>query len=184
MKFEVEDDVSHPRDDVYGLIRDDMPLLLPYLNDVDAIIVLESKQEEGGLRILNEWRGSAAAAPAVVRKFLKPETLSWKDHAFWPEGGYRAEWRLEPKVGGSLFDCSGTTSVLAGDTPGACKIRIQGNLNVYPERLPGVPRLLAGRMRGKIESFVVGMILPNMQTMSRGVQGYFDDKQREAGAAT
>jgi nitrogen fixation protein len=177
VRFQCEDEVGHPVAKVFALIRDDMPALVPYLNDVEEIVVVERKDEgEGRMRILNLWKGSSSKAPRVVRKFLSPDTLSWKDHALWhSDVPRRAEWRLEPKVGGSLFECLGTTSLIEKG-PQSTLIRIEGNLDIYPERLPGVPRLLAGKSRGKIESFVVAMLVPNMQTMARGVQAYFDDQ--------
>lgn len=176
MRFQCEDEVRHPVSEVFALLRDDMPSLLPYLDDVDEIRVLEREERGEAVYILNEWRGSPAKAPQVVQKFLSPDVLSWKDHADWYESGPpRAEWRLEPKVGGSLFTCSGKTSLIEQD--GGTLIRIEGTMAVYPERLPGVPRILAARFRGRVESFIVGMIVPNMQTMSRGVQAYFDDQK-------
>jgi hypothetical protein len=177
LKFQCIDEVQRGAQEVFTLLRDHQPDLLPYLNDVEEIRVLERREEEDGrVRIVNLWRGSAQKAPAAVRKFLSPDLLSWNDHALWhPDGPPRAEWRLEPKVGSSLFECDGTTSIVATGA-GACEIRIAGDLRIYPERVPGVPRLLAGRLRSKIESFVVDMIVPNMQTMARGVTNYFDDR--------
>ncbi|MGE0707804.1 MAG: hypothetical protein AB7N76_13155 [Planctomycetota bacterium] len=177
MKFQCEDEVGHPVEEVFALIRDDMPSLVPYLNDVEEIRVLtRTDAGEGKVRILNLWRGSAKKAPTVVQKFLSPDLLTWKDDALWhSEAPRRAEWKLLPNLGGSLFTCTGTTSLLERG-PNRMAIRIEGEINVYPERLPGVPRILAGKLRGKIESFVVDMVVPNMQTMARGVQAYFDDQ--------
>lgn len=178
MQFRTTDEVSHGAREVFLLIRDDMPSLVPYLADVEEITVLERRENaDGSVFILNRWRGSQDKVPRVAQKFLKPQTLTWKDHATWYEQGPpRAQWRLEPTIGASLFECTGTTSVLeAGE--GRCKIQIEGDLRVYPEKLPGVPKLLAGSLRGTIEQFVVNMIVPNLQGMARGVQGYFDDKK-------
>lgn len=179
MDFECTDDVGRPGDAVYELIRDRMESIVPYLADVEEIRVLERKDEPGGLRLVNQWRASMDQAPSVVRKFLTPDVVSWKDHAFWPKDARRAEWWLEPRVGGKLFECTGTTTVLPGPTDATCRIHVKGKLGIYPERLPGVPRLLAGAIRSKIESFVVSMIVPNMQTLARGVQGYFDDQAKK-----
>jgi len=176
MQFQCVDEVGYPLADVFGLVRDDMTALVPYLPDVEEIVVESRRDEPGGIEIVNVWRGSPDAAPKVVRKFLNPELLSWKDHAFWPAEATRAEWRLEPKVGGSLFECTGTTTVREVG-PETTAIEVRGDLRVYPERLPGVPKLLAGKLRSKIEGFVVEMLVPNMQTMARGVQGYFDDQR-------
>ena len=34
-------------------------------------------------------------------------------------------------------------------------------------------------VRSTVESFVVRMIVPNMETMARGVQGYLDDQSQQ-----
>lgn len=180
MDFQCTDEIGHPVDSVLRLIRDDMPAIVPYLNDVEEIRVLERKDEPGGVRLTNLWRASTRAAPAVVQKFVTPDLVTWNDHAFWPSGANRAEWRLEPRVGGRLFECTGTTSVVPGAREGTSRLEVKGRLSVYPERVPGVPRLLAGTLRPKVESFIVSMIVPNLQTLARGVQGYFDDPARKA----
>ena len=180
MDFECTSDVGYALDAVHVLIRDDMPSIVPYLNDVEEIKVLERKDEPAGVRITNLWKGSANAAPAIVRKFVTKDMVTWTDYAFWRNDRQQAEWRLEPRVGGRLFECTGTTTVLPGTREGTSKIQIRGKLSVYPERLPGVPRLLAGTIRGKIEEFVVGMIVPNLKSLGTGVQGYFDAKNKKA----
>lgn len=179
MDFQCTDEIGHPVDAVLRLLRDDMPSIVPYLNDVEEIRVLERREEPGGLRLVNLWRASTSAAPAVVQKFITPDLVSWNDHAFWPAGASRAEWRLEPRVGGTLFECTGVTTVLPGARDGSSRLEIKGTLRVYPERVPGVPRLLAGTVRPKVESFIVSMIVPNMKTLARGVQGYLDDPARK-----
>ena len=178
MRFQCIDDVNHRLEKVLCLVRDDMPAIVPYLNDVRGIETLSREdKEDGRVQLVSLWRGSPDRAPAVVQKFLSDDLLSWKDHALWyPSGPARAEWRLEPKIGGTLFDCTGTTALLEPE-PGKTQIKIHGDLKIYPEKVPGVPRILAGRLRTKIEAFVVEMIVPNLQTMARGVQNYFDDKQ-------
>jgi hypothetical protein len=178
MDFECTDEVGHSGEEVYHLLRDRQEQIVPYLADVEEIKVLERTDEPGGVRLVNLWRASMDQAPSVVRKFLTPDLVSWKDHAFWPAGERRVEWRLEPRVGGNLFECTGSTTILPGARDGTCRIQVKGRLGIYPERLPGVPRILAATIRSKIESFVVSMIVPNMQTLARGVQGYFDDQAR------
>jgi hypothetical protein len=177
MQFQCLDDVAQPAQKVFELLRDHQHDLIPYLNDVDEISVLERKDLDGGkVNIINLWRGSNAKAPSMIQKFLSPDLLSWKDHALWhSEPPLRAEWRLEPKIGGTLFECDGVTTIEPnGDD--ACRIRVDGNLRIYPERMPGVPKFLAGRLKSKVEAFVVKLLVPNMQTMALGVDAYFEDK--------
>jgi len=181
VRFENVDQVGHPIESVFHLVRDEMPKLVPYLNDVESIVVETFEtRADGKIECVNVWHGSDGKVPALVRKFLKPDALCWTDYAVWTDDASdrprRAEWRLEPRIGANLFTCTGTTSVIP-DGEGACQIKIEGDLQVYPERLPGIPKLLAGKVRGKIESFVVALLVPNMQTMALGVQNYFDDEQ-------
>lgn len=178
MDFQCADEIGHPAGSVLRLLRDDMPAIVPYLSDVDEIRVVERTDEPGGVRLVNTWRASTSAAPAAVQRFVTPDLVTWNDHAFWPEGASRAEWRLEPRVGGRLFECTGTTSVLPGAREGTTRLEIRGALRIYPERVPGVPRLLAGTLRPRVEAFIVAMIVPNMKSLARGVQGYFDDPAR------
>ena len=70
MDFECTNDVGYPVEAVHELVRDDMPSIVPFLKDVEEITVLEKKEEPGGVRITNLWRGSASAAPAIVQKFV------------------------------------------------------------------------------------------------------------------
>ncbi len=181
MDFECTDDVPFPAEEVHRLLRDDMTAILPFLSDVEAIEVKERKEEPDGIRITNFWRGSIKAAPKIAQKFITKDLVSWTDHAFWPSAERRAEWRLEPRVGAGVFECTGKTSVLDGATPGTCRIRVEGKLAIYPERVPGVPRIMAKAVRGTIESVIVAMIVPNMKTLARGVKGYFESRRREPG---
>lgn len=182
MEFECADEVGYPLEQVFALVRDDMPALRPFLPDVDEITVLERKDEPDGVRLINLWRASSRSVPSVVQRFVSADLLCWKDHAFWPRELREARWRLEPKVGGTLFECTGTTALLPGAREGTTKIRVRGDLRVYPERLPGVPRFLASRVRGTIEKFVVDMLVPNMSSMAKGVRGYFEDAARRGAA--
>ena len=79
MKFQCIDEVGHPLEKVFGLLRDEMTLLVPYLNDVEGIEVTEREDlPDGQVRIVNLWKGSNAKAPRMVRKFLSPELICWK----------------------------------------------------------------------------------------------------------
>lgn len=176
MRFEAVDEVRHPRERVFHLIRDDMTSLVPYLPDVDVIEVLERRDEPGKVVIVNLWRGSQDRVPGAIKKFISRDTLSWKDHAVWDSEGRHADWRLEPHVGKGLFECSGRTTVLPGADDRSCRIQIQGELRVYPDRLPGVPGFLGRSIGGTVEKFVVDMLVPNMRKMASGVQRYFDER--------
>jgi hypothetical protein len=47
---------------------------------------------------------------------------------------------------------------------------------VDAKNLPGVPRLLAGKIVGEVEKFVVKMITPNLTSVNRGIESYLASK--------
>ena len=53
-------------------------------------------------------------------------------------------------------------------------MRVTGTLQVYPERLPGIPKFLGKRLAPQVEKFVVGLITPNLTDVAVGLQGYLD----------
>ena len=95
MDFTCSDTVTHPAEVVHALLRDEMTKILPYLPDVAAIDVLTRDEEERGIRQVNVWRASESAVPKVAKAFLKPEMLTWRDHAVWLHAERKAEWHLE-----------------------------------------------------------------------------------------
>ena len=60
----------------------------------------------------------------------------------------------------------------AGDD--ATQIRLTGSLQVYPERLPGVPRILARRVGPAVEKWLMNMVTPNLARLPRAIQALLD----------
>jgi hypothetical protein len=173
MQLECSSAIPRPLDDVLRLVRDDLSALAPFLSDVDEIDVHRRDLNDEGLRTTSVWRASSRAAPSLLRPFLTPGILSWKEHAFWRTGATHAEWRQEPGVGGAFFECSGTTRLTESEVPGATRLTIQGDLRIHHERFPGVPRLLSRKLGPIIETFVVRMLVVNIQSFAKGVEAYF-----------
>jgi hypothetical protein len=95
----------------------------------------------------------------VIRPFVKPEMMQWKDDARWYDDRFSCDWRLELGFFTEQVDIRGATrfEALGADR---CKVVIDGELKVDANNLPGVPRLLAGKIVGEVEKFVVKMITP------------------------
>ena len=72
-----------------------------------------------------------------------------------------------------LYDCSGVNYF--EETPeGTTKIRLTGSLVVYPQRVPGIPRLLARRLSPAIEKFLIELVTPNLRQLPAALQTYLD----------
>lgn len=173
MHLSISEGLPLPVDEVFHLLRDDMPALVPYLHDVERIVVLERVEQGDTVRLVNLWQGSLAKVPGPARPFVTAELLSWNDHASWSTAKRQATWRLEPRVGGRIFTCEGTTTVQPDPTDaGRSRLALEVELEVYPERVPGVPSLLARKLRGPIEQTIAGQVRPNLEHLAASIRAY------------
>ena len=174
VEFEHIEVISHPIQNVYEVLRDHTADLAPYLPQVTSIKELSREEESPGvIRVLNHWQAHDRSAPAAVRPFVSKKMLAWHDHARWMDAEHQVEWRLETTYLARLFECGGVNAVEShGD--GNSQFRLHGTLIVYPERVPGVPRILAKRLRSKIEDWMIQMITPNLAELPRAVQQFLD----------
>ncbi len=173
MRLEVESYVDRPAEEIYPLVRDNLDKIVPYMPDVEKIEVLKrERRPDGRLEILNQWYSKPPELPSLVKKFLKPEFFSWKDYALWNDETQSVDYRLEPVIGSSLFEGKGTNYFIAeGDKT---KIRITCDINIYPEKLPGVPKFLASKVRPTIEQLIKKMLEPNLSSLADGLNRYFE----------
>lgn len=171
MHISVAEALPVPADVAFHLLRDRMPELVPFLHDVESITVVERQDGDGTVRILNLWQGSMDKVPAPARPFVTPELISWHDHATWTTARMEAAYRLEPRIGARIFTCAGTTRVVAAGAEHS-ELRIEVDLDVYPDRVPGVPKLLARRLRGPIEQTIAGQVRPNLEGLAGSIRAW------------
>jgi hypothetical protein len=176
MNFEKSSVVSHPAPLVLETMIERMHEVVPFMPSVNAI-ELTSREElpNGQLRIVRRWLGSMDNAPSALRPFLSEEVMGWTDTALWTPADYRVDWTLSTSMG-RLYDCSGTNffEPEPADPEGSTRMRVTGTLQVYPERLPGLPKFLGKRLAPQVEKFIVGLITPNLTDVAIGLQGYLD----------
>ena len=174
MHLHISDPLSLSADEALKLIRDEMPTLTPYLNGTESITVLERSDDGDETKIVNRWQASGEQAPKALRPFLKPELLSWLDHANWSAAERCARWRLEPTFGAALFRCSGVTTIHPRGEQSTLSIEV--DFEVYPERLPGVPKLLARGIRGQVERFIGELLTESLRELSQSVERYVAER--------
>jgi hypothetical protein len=171
MNFELTEDIPLAVDEVCALLRDRLPDLVPFLPSVDEIEELERGADGDDVVIVNLWRGSRAMMPALARPFVTRAMVTWKDYARWPGGAARVEWRLEPHSLASLFSCEGVNFIETSPGGGA-RLRITGELNLYPERIPGISPALARRLEPKLTPWIVARIKPNLSLVPQALQRF------------
>ena len=65
MRFDLSDPVPLSPEETFRLVRDDMDSLVPFMEDVDQIDVLERREEGEYVHIVNEWHASDRSVPAA-----------------------------------------------------------------------------------------------------------------------
>jgi hypothetical protein len=176
MKFTIKDTIPFPRDVVYRTQRDALPELASYLNDIESITV-ETRTEQGDVvSFINQWKAKGGDIPAIAKAFIKPEMLRWADHAKWTEGKWQCEWNMKLGFLPDAIEAKGINTWKELDA-NTTLVVIEGDIRIFAEKIPGVPRMLAGKVGEAVEKFVVKMIEPNMKQTSVGVTNYLRAKK-------
>ena len=174
MQLESKEIIDRPLEEVYTLVRDDLSKLVPYMPNVEKIEVKKHSPKEGGkVEVINHWYGKAEV-PAMAKKFLKPEIFSWKDVAMWNNDDHFVEYELESFLANDLFDAKGKNYFSdAGD--GKTELKITCSIDIYPEKVPGVPRILAKKVTPIVEGLLEKILGPNLTSLGKGLNQYFKE---------
>ncbi len=178
MKLSVLSTVPYPMDKVLTVMRDEMPNLVTFLPNIDKIDV-ESREEleNGELKLLNRWKASKTEVPTVIRPFISDDKLGWLDDAHWFSD--RVEWSLKMNFMTDRIKCVGATRYSFAD--GKTSIHIDGDLDIDLKGL--VPGLIANKVKGTIESFVLKTLEPNFQKTADAVKAFLDKQAKEEAQA-
>ncbi len=173
MRISSESIIAHPRDVVFAAYRDRLPEIAKYIPDVREIRV-ESRTDDGDVATLHNVWVADRELPAFARAFVEPEMLEWDDHAKWHARDHAVDWNMKTHVFRENVRCSGRNRFAAeGDQT---KLIIDGDLAIDLSEIPGVPRIVAGAVRPKLEKFIVGLIAPNLERTAQAVQAFLDDE--------
>jgi hypothetical protein len=170
MQFTVRDAIPFPRDQVFEAQRDKLPELAPYLHDIESITVT-SREEHGAVsKLVNIWKAKGGDIPSAMRAFVKPEMLQWTDYASWDRDAWRCDWNLVLGFLPGVIECKGSTSF--AEAGGRTTVTVAGDLKIFADKIPGVPRFMAAKAGETVEKFVIGMVKPNLSKTNEGVTAY------------
>lgn len=175
MRLERTDLIEAGAENAFLLLRDRLPELARYLPNVSRIEV-ESREENGDtVKLVSRWFAKAEI-PEVAKKFIKPEYLSWRDFATWKKSDLSVDYHLESVVAKSLFEIKGR-NVLApkGDKS---ELHVTCDVEIYPEKLPGLPRFMAAMAKKPVEAFIKQMLSPNLTSFSSGLNAYYAENKK------
>jgi hypothetical protein len=172
VKIQSESRIHHPLERVYSCYRDQLPEIAPYTPDIKEIVVHSREELEQGPKIHNEWIADRDL-PKVVANLVTQDMMRWNDFAQWSDEAHHVDWVLQIPAFPNQVKCSGRNAFFA-DGPDATIVRLSGDLEISLKNIPGVPRLLAGRLTPKVESFIVKLITPNLEKVNHSLERYLD----------
>jgi hypothetical protein len=173
MKIHSESRIHHPLELVYTCYRDQLPQIAPYTPDIREIIVNSREDLEQGPKLHNIWVADREI-PKVAQGIIKPEMLRWDDFAEWNNSAKHVDWTLNIPAFPNQVACSGRNAFFA-DGPDATRVVLTGDLQINVKNVPGVPRLLAGRIAPKLEAFIVKLITPNLEKVNHSLERFLDE---------
>ena len=84
-------------------------------------------------------------------------------------------YQLQSFLANDLFDARGKNYFSdLGD--GRTEIKITCDVTIYPEKVPGVPRLLAKKVTPMIENLIEKLLAPNLTSLGEGLKKYYSSK--------
>ena len=173
-KIDIKDTIAYERDTVYETFRDKLIELKPFLPTVKDIEQESYERDGDTVHIVNVWYAADEDIPSIASKFIKPEMLQWTDRATWHDDSKSCDWDMEVGFLQEAISCDGTTYYREkGDRT---EVHITGELRVDAKKIPGVPRLVAGKVGDAVEKFVVKMITPNLKEVNRGAEKYLAEQ--------
>ncbi len=172
MKIHSESRIHHPLDLVYRSYRDHLPLVAPYTPDIKEIVVHSREDLPQGPKIHNEWIVQREL-PKVVQGLVTPDMMRWNDYAQWDDTAHHVDWVLQIPAFPDQVNCHGRNAFFA-DGPDVTIVRLTGELEINLKNIPGVPRMLAGRLTPKVETFIVKLVTPNLEKVNTSLERYLD----------
>lgn len=172
MKFTIVDEIPFSIEQVFEAHRDKLPDMVDRMPNVEKIIV-ESREEDGDIvNLVNIWHAAETDIPAVARAFVSKEMLRWTDRATWDADEHTAQWNIELGFLPGAIICRGENTF--EEVGGVTRITMEGELIIHADKIPGVPRLLAGKVGPAVEKFVIGLVEPNLRETNKVVAAYLE----------
>jgi hypothetical protein len=176
LKIKTSDLVQAPVDRVFKAARDDLPQLVPYLPNIGRIEVRERKElGSSKTKIVNRWHAKAEI-PAAAAKFVSQDLLSWEDTAEWDSERLSVTYELKSFVSAEIFQARGTNT-FKKEADGTTRLEVAVELEIRPDKVPGVPRLLASMVKPAVEELIKKILTPNLTSLAKGLNGYFADQK-------
>lgn len=175
-QLDIRDTIHFPRDLVFEAYRDKLPELDAYLPNIESITIERRiVRDDGCIELVNRWQAARSEVPAVIRPFIKPELLQWHDYAVWDSNEHVCRWRTEMVAFDGAIVSEGINYYRVIDE-NTMEVHLTGTIQVDASKIPGVPRLMAGKVASAVESGVLKVTEPNLRAVNRGLEQYIAER--------
>jgi hypothetical protein len=171
--------VKEPVGVVWATVRDRLTELVPLIEDVAAIEVLQ--REELGpdlVRIVNRW-SAVQRIPELMARSLPSSEISWIDRNEWDGPSFVCRWSVEPSILREHIECRGTTSYQAAMGGAGTRVTFDGTFDLAKGALGGLANALERPMAAFVESIVTTIVPKNSRKVIEAAATLVG---REAGA--
>jgi hypothetical protein len=161
--------VKHQKDVVIRAVRDRLPEMVPYLDDVKSITQEYREEQDGLLKLTNIWQADIAL-PVKVQNLINVESLKWTDRAEWISASDECLWTIEPHFFKDRVLCSGSTRFEPAIGGRGTRITFAGELNIDTKNIPGVPAFMEGAVTNTIETLITTVIPKNFRKITEALE--------------
>jgi hypothetical protein len=175
IQFKSTSVIKHPVGLVYETMRDKLPEIVNFLEDIESVQAKERTElKAGNVRIVNIWQ-AAPALPSFVAQHIKREMLAWTDRAEWDQKAQECRWEIEPHAFKEWVCCIGKTSFEPAIRGEATKITFSGSLEL--QKSNGTMKVLSGSTSQLVEVIVQRLIPSNFVKVTKALSHYLDEKK-------
>lgn len=154
---------KHSPVELWIAVRDRMPDVAAFLDDVESVRVLERRSNKNGdVHLVNEWKVKPGLG-VPVGKLIDPTTLGWHDHAEWIEAERLCRWRIEPLFLQGRIRCHGVTTYESAMGGRGSRVTFQGEIDLDMSKLVGSSRVFDGGITVAVETIVTTLIPRNFR---------------------
>ena len=166
MRIEREEFLLHSADEVYPLVRDRLPELLPHLPGIESIEVLSRiAAGKGKTRVKSRWRIRPAA---LLGRLLPADAFVWEEDAVWVDKCYR----VDSTIHGYGYESRGKTWYEpASDWT---RVRIEADVSFRPHSVE-IPAENLEKIAAAAEQALREAIEPNLASLLDAIRERLGD---------
>ena len=150
--------VKRPSSEVFEIVRDRLVDLVPMVDDIKTIEMLERHDlGDGIIEFANRWT-AAQRVPDTVARVVETDEIAWIDHNLWSASEMTCRWTIEPCILTEHIHCAGMTTSEPAMGGRGCRVTLEGTFDLAPAALARFSGALRRPATSLIESMVSTII--------------------------